>query len=249
MNEFLARLWWGPLRRPLEAVIRRVQPYLSHILSGPLRGYRFTGGLAQLLGVYEIEIQRVMVQHVHPGAVVYDIGANNGFITMLAAHLVSSSGFVYAFEPLPANLSSLRELLIANGISNCQVVPKAVADTAENLTLFFGSSSATASLRPIQEATATVTVPSVTLDTFVAEHRTPDFVKIDVEGAEGEVLRGAQRLLERAPAPIWLIEVHSAASESDTVNQLQSRQYSIHPVPSPRARPGNYPRHILAIKA
>ena len=248
LNTLLAWLWWSPLRRFVEAIARRLQPRIPRIISGPLRGYLYAGGLAQWLGIYEFEVQGIMAENVRPGNVVYDIGANNGFISMLAAQLVSEDGFVYAFEPLPANVSILHNLFSANDVINCEVVPLAVADVTAELALFVGSSHTTSSLHSGRGNSGSVTVSSITLDAFLAAHQPPDFIKIDVEGAESEVLKGSESLLRREPAPVWLIEVHSAESERQTISELQKYGYEIHPILSRRERPDAFPRHILTLK-
>lgn len=142
-----------------------------------------------MLGVYEFDVQQVMLENIRPGQIVYDVGANNGFISTLASHLVGKSGRVFAFEPLPANVSTLSALLTANDTTNCEVVPVAVSDMTTDLTLFVGNSHATASVQQNHGSGERITVSSVPLDAFATAHPLPDFVKIDVEGAEGLVLR------------------------------------------------------------
>jgi hypothetical protein len=69
---FLSRLWWGPLRRPFEAFVRRTLG--ERVVTGPLRGSRFPGGLAYRLGIYEVHVQDALCQLLGPGDVFYDVG-------------------------------------------------------------------------------------------------------------------------------------------------------------------------------
>ena len=80
------------------------------------------------LGIYENEKQRKFCQCVKTGGVVYDIGANVGFYTLLASVLVGETGRVVAFEPLLANLDYLGRHLALNNIRNTQVIEAAVSD-------------------------------------------------------------------------------------------------------------------------
>src|SRR5688500_4616739 len=113
-----------PLRLiPRDAVLR--------VLSGPLRGRRWIAGAAThgcWLGTYERFVQRIFVEHVRPGGVVYDVGANAGFFTLLSSKLAGPSGAVYAFEPMERNLRYIREHLRLNRTENVHVVPMAVSD-------------------------------------------------------------------------------------------------------------------------
>src|SRR5687767_8704385 len=116
---FLGRVVRFPLRLvPRDAVLR--------VLSGPLRGRRWIAGAAThgcWLGTYERFVQRIFVEHVRPGGVVYDVGANAGFFTLLASKLAGSSGRVYAFEPMERNLHYIRKHLQMNRVENVEVFP------------------------------------------------------------------------------------------------------------------------------
>ncbi len=141
-----------------------------------------------------------------PGDTCYDVGANIGVYTLWAAGLVGPSGQVHAFEPVPPTMAVLREMVLRNGLG--QVVPVASA---------IGATVGQTGLRSYQGASGrahAVADPSHadhlarldTLDAYVARHRPPDLVKIDVEGAEIDVLRGAVGLLA-AHAPALLLEM------------------------------------------
>jgi predicted RNA methylase len=91
------------------------------ILQGPGRGIRWIVGAGThgcWLGSYESEKQAVVAEALGPGMVFYDLGANAGFYTLLAARAVLPGGEVIAFEPLPENISYLRRHVERNGFRN-----------------------------------------------------------------------------------------------------------------------------------
>ena len=131
---------------------------------------------------------------------------------MLGGHYVGESGRVVAFEPVPTNLRLLRRNMHLNCFSErSEIFP--VALTAEGggeveMTIEPGLSPA-ASLAENLEGEK-IRVPTRTLDGCLANHsQVPALIKIDVEGAEHEVLKGATRTL--AKSPVLLVEVHSFA--------------------------------------
>ena len=104
-----------------EGVIQRgVGAGLKFRASVPVAGYR--------LGTTEPELQEALAEHLKKGDVVYDLGANVGFYTLLSARLVGPEGHVYAFEPYPKSAETTRHNLAINGFDHATVINKAVAD-------------------------------------------------------------------------------------------------------------------------
>jgi FkbM family methyltransferase len=158
------------------------------------------------LGSYEYDKQRVFQKTVRAGATVYDIGANVGFYTLLASRLVGPSGQVFAFEPAPGNCRLLRKHLEMNGVSNVSLIEKAVFSS--NGEGHFNC-SANRSMGHL-DASGTLSVPTVTIDAFAFDQTMPgpEVIKIDVEGAELEVLTGACQTI-RHYRPVILLATHS----------------------------------------
>ena len=134
---------------------------------------------------------------------VLDVGANLGYYTLLFSTLVGSRGRVVAFEPCPQNFSLLSRSLKANGMANVTVLQKAVAASPGELPLLlsprvFGGHRIGMD-RTGDDADAseeTITVSSVTVDDVVEHYGLrPDFVKMDIEGAECFALQGMERTL------------------------------------------------------
>jgi FkbM family methyltransferase len=148
------------------------------------------------------------------GMTFFDIGAHHGFYTILAAKKVGSSGCVIAFEPSPRERGRLLLHLKLNHCTKLKVEPLALASQDGESTLFLvdGKGTGCNSLRPpvVSEPTKTINVSTMTLDNYLKKtniHRV-DFIKMDVEGAELEVLKGAKRLLSQNLRPVVMAEVY-----------------------------------------
>jgi FkbM family methyltransferase len=141
-----------------------------------------------------------------PGMQVVDVGANVGRYTVLAASLVGPTGAVYAVEPAPDTLAVLRENVRANALANITILPCAAGARRERRDLFVaGQASGKNSLYGAgnhPHAGPAVPVSTVPLDELV--DGPVDLVKIDVEGAELDVLAGMGRLLKMAH-PLCLV--------------------------------------------
>jgi FkbM family methyltransferase len=153
---------------------------------------------------------------VRPGGVVIDVGANIGQYTLIAAQLAGPSGRVFSFEPDPVNAAALQRSIERNGFGDLIELLRVAVAGRSGEAAFEVQSDRTRSrlcangpgVRP--EATL---VRTLALDNFVDERGLDrlDFLKIDVEGADLDVLRGAERALRRLqPAvmveyePDWL---------------------------------------------
>lgn len=189
----------------------------SRVWTGPLHGQHLSFGRlerpAMLLGRYEPHVVVAMRQYVHPGMVVYDVGAHIGYMAHVLSRLVGPTGQVLAFEPDPANYAALQHNLAENRCQNVQSFHLAVSDQ-NGLAPFahFESYSLVGHLaRPDTPGDATLLeVEMTSLDSWVYArgYPAPGFLKIDVEGAEGQVLAGARRLLKEA-RPVVVAELRA----------------------------------------
>lgn len=208
----------SPLRLvPRDAVLR--------VLSGPLRGRRWIAGAAThgcWLGTYERFGQRIFVEHVSPGGVVYDVGANAGFFTLLASMLAGPSGAVYAFEPMERNLRYIHEHLRLNRTENVHVVPMAVSDRIGPVRFASAHNPAMGGL----SASGEIEVQSTTLDELASTIAPPSFIKMDIEGAEHAALSGAVKLLRRAH-PVILLSEHGWEQHERCGRLLESLGYEL----------------------
>jgi FkbM family methyltransferase len=152
-------------------------------------------------GDVEPEVQSVLRKYLRPGMTVYDIGANIGFFSLLAARLVGAAGRVTAFEADPEIVARLRENVARNQGAPVSVEGKAV--WSYSIPVFFARADAEVSPdrglghvidnEAERSASGTIRVEAVSVDEYVRQSAAPDFIKCDVEGAEVEVFRGAQK--------------------------------------------------------
>lgn len=185
---------------------------LSHqngiIVNGLGEGLKFNctnGRLAYLRGDVEEEEQALLLALLDDGDVFYDIGANIGFFSAIAARLVGSEGHVYAFEPIPESAKVAVKNAQLNGFEQVTVVEVAVSST--NGYVSMGTENNYSETYTV--GSGEVQVQCVTLDNVIEDSnfRAPDFIKIDVEGHEIDVIQGAAEVL-RTEQPVLLIEVH-----------------------------------------
>lgn len=185
---------------------------LVPIAGGPLKGSwigLFTGSRF-IKGSYGPDEAAHFQQLVKPGDVVFDIGAHVGYFTMLAAHIVGTSGKVFAFEPLPVNLAYLKQHQRVNRLKNVEILPLAVGARQEEMTLDLRGGTGRGRLATGRADGLQVKVTSLDAMFDQGNLPGPDFIKMDIEGAECDALRGASRLLARY-RPVILLSLHGEA--------------------------------------
>src|SRR5580704_4473606 len=165
------------------------------------------GALIYYLGYSEPETARFVRQFLKPGMAFWDVGAHLGEYSLLASRLVGPSGHVEAFEPQSDTFAWLTANIRANYLANITPHESAVADTSQ-ARRFTVVKEPSLSHLAVGESTG-VSVSTTTLDDVMSTSgRTPHMVKVDVEGAEMLVLRGAREVLGLpvGAAPVWLME-------------------------------------------
>lgn len=165
-------------------------------------------GLA-LDGVYEARETELVSRLIRPGFVVLDLGANIGYYSLLFAKLVGPNGHVFAFEPDPATFELLQRNINENHCSNVTAFPLAVSNASCGARLYrdrFNNLDHRV-IQPEQECTI-VEVEAVRLDEFLPGYLsgTIDFVKMDIQGAEGMALTGMRTLLTKPDRIMLLTE-------------------------------------------
>lgn len=147
------------------------------------------------------------------GDIFWDIGANIGFYTLTASCLVGPEGRVVSFEPAAHAWESLTTNLSLNQTANVQPVQIALSDKSGQAVLYRKADFADggASLMPrVDYHRDTEEVTTITLDQFLAQSGSspPIFMKIDVEGLEGNVLSGGEKILRGGQPPLILVEMN-----------------------------------------
>jgi FkbM family methyltransferase len=218
-RSFLGRL----LRLPLRMIPKGM---VMPILQGRLRGKKWIVGAGEhgyWLGSYELRKRIAFEREIVPGSVIYDIGANVGFYSLLAAELTDKDGTVYAFEPLPRNISFLRRHIALNKIDNIEVIECAVSAQAGEGFFDLGASTAMGYLAESGE----ILVETVSLDEMLDAGRLqpPDYMKVDVEGAEHCVLKGAMNTL-KTQQPTLFLDTHAREAHDAALTLLTSLGYT-----------------------
>lgn len=163
-------------------------------------------------------LQRVLA-HLQRGDTFFDVGANIGLVSVIVGRqpVLVDGGTLHAFEPEPRNLAHLERNLAANGLLTmawAHGVALAREEGTAALHVRGEAGEGRHSLVAAQGATGTIEVTVATMDGFCARAGVePDVVKIDVEGAEGEVLAGMNRLLERGRPRELFMEIHNKGGE------------------------------------
>ena len=219
-HHFIGRM----LRQPLKLLPAGTR---VPILQGELRGKRWITGSAThgcWLGSYEDKKQKIFAASLKQGDVVYDVGANVGFYTLLASTLVGPNGRVYAFEPLPRNLEFLRTHLSLNRITNAEIFETAIADV--NGEAIFDDSLNPAMGHLAGSGTRSVRTSTIDSLVFSGQLRPPSCMKIDVEGSEVQVLLGAVSVIQNHHPAIFL-STHGSDQHRECCHLLESLGYRL----------------------
>jgi len=158
-----------------------------------------------LTGDYEPAMAQAIQGGLDVGDVFIDVGAHIGFHTLVAAQKVGPSGLVHAFEPVPANAELLRRNVTLNGLSNVIVHEAAAWDGSASTLSINVQAEMTGNHSATSRAGRVVEVSAVTVDSQVAE-RPVGLAKIDVEGAEPQVIAGMHAVIAESPGIAVLLE-------------------------------------------
>ncbi|HYZ93731.1 MAG TPA: FkbM family methyltransferase [Actinomycetota bacterium] len=235
---------WFPL--VVERVHRFLGPRGEHDVE--VDGFQMTVDVGEYIQrrlfyrCHEPHESRLVQRLLRPGDVFVDVGAHVGFFTLIGAARVGDDGHVYAFEPVPANYSTLERNIRQNNVGNVTVNRAAVTDRSGNVKLGLDEE------RLVGKSTGDFTIggaygpldaQGVSLDDYLAqvgESRPLRLVKMDVEGLEPQVLAGAERTLDAMTPDAILFEQNAAllrrrGHEADAVtSRLQDRGYALYRV-------------------
>jgi len=175
---------------------------------------------AVLHGNFEMAERKFVERFLQPGMTAVDIGAYSGLYTLTASARVGHEGRVIAFEPSPYQRRRLQWHVWLNHCSNVRIENTAIG-SKEGEEIFFsvrGRSAGYSGLRPpeVKAATRPIPVRVTTLDSYLRQYSlgSVDFIKIDVEGGELDVFKGAVDLLRQRLRPVILCELEDVRTEA-----------------------------------
>jgi FkbM family methyltransferase len=210
------------------------------------RHHRYVNGY--WVGNYEMEVQNALKRLLRPGDVFYDVGANAGFFSLLAAKLVGPTGTVISFEPLPENIQSIREQMALNSAPNWQLVTTAMGGREGTASFSYRpGQNSMAHLGECSRDEVTITVEVSTLDRFITSHPPPTVLKMDIEGAETEAFQGASILLEHNIR--FLVEIHGPSQAEAVVGALERGGYVFETLDGRRSAAPRLEHHLVAMKS
>lgn len=200
-----------PLRKAANAIIRQILPkqvrYGAVAICLNPNDPVISGALT--FRVYEEGELAFLRRTFFPGMVLLDIGANVGFYTAVGAHVAGMEGQVIALEPDPENFRYLGETVRANGFHNVRCLQVAASDRAGSAQLYVSADNRGDNrLYSNELASGVIDVRATTVDLLLEELSIDhvDVIKIDVQGAEGWVLKGMRNTLLGSRALTLLTE-------------------------------------------
>jgi FkbM family methyltransferase len=196
------------------------QKVWAQVEAGPAQGLWLElnprTGQSYRLGETEKTCQAIVAEKLRPGDVFYDLGANIGFFSLLAARVAGPTGKVFSFEPDIQIAERLRRNATHNDLSNIAIVEMGVWSASGSVNFVSADSSSpdrgVGTFLPNNAAAPGIPTRCVSLDDFIQSAPPPNAIKCDVEGAEVEVFLGAGNLLITHHP--WIVcELHSRAND------------------------------------
>ena len=208
--------------------------FIHTINAGPAKGLKYPVSLPEdkaiWAGTYETKFANALVEAIQPGDVCYDIGGYRGFFSGVFA--LNGAKQVVIFEPLPDNVAQIQSLIKLNPELPFHLESIAVGDRNDSIEfqVMPEASMGKVSDSPFQaevKGNKVLELPMRTLDSLVAESKIlqPTAIKIDVEGAEVQVLKGSMNII-RQYHPSLFIEAHSRELSRECTSILQELGYT-----------------------
>lgn len=249
LRDLLAQVWVGsPAVRQIYYRMSGNRSLASLFLPDRLEEVEIEGGIGKgmkmrlnlrqervyYFGGHELDVQSILPGMVRSGMRVYNIGAHIGFFALILSKMVGPTGQVIVFEPNP----SVRERLIGNISLNdlngrVRVEECALGDFDGDARFSTSLSSTQGRFEdlPYVKSGSSMNAHCKRFDTYVEEGGLiPDFILMDVEHAEGRVLKGMSRVMEKH-RPIIIVEMHGEEAIKESWVELEKHNYLLATVP------------------
>lgn len=191
------------------------------IQNGPLKGKKWiaTSGSKFIKGSFETYKAKAFLEHFREGDTFYDIGAHFGYFSLMASE---KSDKIFSFEPRPANRKFFEKHMRLNKVKGVQLLPYAIGDKTGTVRFNTQTGSATGHV----DDNGNLEVEMIHIDQWVQNGKLPepDFIKIDVEGGEIEVIKGCQHTIS-THRPKLLIATHSDELHKAVMQFLKGQKY------------------------
>ena len=193
--------------------LKEVRSFQRHVVSHTYGGFPLQVAIGDPVGMewYDKdwpllpELELLSRHKLKPGARVFDIGAHQGVVAMMISRLVTASGKVVALDPNPTNIELATENCRLNGIDNVTLMQAAAGNCQGSVRFGHHLNDL------ISQDGIGYDVDVLTIDFLTSKLGRPDVVFVDVEGFEGEVLKGASVTLDQCVCD-WFVEVHMNGS-------------------------------------
>ena len=236
------------LLTPIKRLFWQSYPLLRLVLPRGHRPYRFAGGiiylditesvmmLKRVLGRFERKKTALLNRFLGDGMTFVDVGGNHGYFSLIAAGLVGQTGRVFTFEPEPGNCCWLRRSIERNGYTNIKVCEMAIGQSDGQANLYLAEKSGWHTLvsGARQTTHGCIAVAKRALDSVMLEEgmTSADVIKIDVEGAELEVIEGAAKTIRASKKIVLLLDVHPSLGvmPAEVLDCLHSLDLVVHTI-------------------
>lgn len=161
-------------------------------------------------GIREPESTEEIKRIVKPGSTVVEVGANIGYYALMESLLAGKTGRIYALEPSPSNFNTLKKNIKLNSIANITLFQLAIGDKKGIVKMNISPHSNLNSLvaQKNRRILKTINVNVTTLDIFLKNKKYPDFIRMDVEGYEYNIIKGMKNTLKSKKPLKLFIELH-----------------------------------------
>ena len=193
-------------------------------------------------GFWEKEVTLLMQKFIKEGDVVFDVGANIGYYTLIFANEIGDKGKVYAFEPCPRNIVNLENNIKRNDFKNIIIEKKALGENSQKKDMYFpyNVQFGIGSFFKARSYLTPQKVQVIKLDDFIEQEKISsiDFMKLDIEGGEIYALKGMKRALSQGIIKNLFIDIHNTIllqngyKPQEIKNILLQYGYSLHKVTS-----------------